>query len=458
MNYWLELKMDSKDEARLLRLYDEVSSGESYVSSESSDKAEIEPDPFEDDGAYGNDPNYNPESQDYDSTSSSETENLVNPREIIDGENNIRGNQKHFGIFLLFHIDFFLGNDDTQEWYEDLADIKNFQFDDSCSGIKVLITNTMTPADVFKLLWTDEITNLVLNNSNEYGHNMSVSTRPHRKNNRTTKFNPIDHEELEKFIGITLLRAQIGFPVLRWAFSSDPLFFHPVFRATMSGRRYEQILRYLCCSKMQKQSIDRLHKIAPLLTLLLHNFQNVRKPNEILSLDESLLLFRGRLSFRQYIKGKKAKYGIKFFELCSSDGYVYNIEIYKGKQDIIETASKIDSLVLRLMAPYLNQGHHLIMDNYYNSVTLSQLLLNTYKTHTTGTLRANRKRNPKVVTTYKLKKGQHVWRRSGGIYVSKWRDNRDVLMITTKYHPQMIQITNSHGQVITHVYHGYSPF
>ncbi|KAE9528698.1 hypothetical protein AGLY_012273 [Aphis glycines] len=101
-------------------------------------------------------------------------------------------------------------------------------------------------------------------------------------------------------------------------------------------------------------------------------------------LDLSLLLHRWRIDFRHYIKGKKAKYGIKLYELCSPEGYVLNMEMYKRKQ-----ISR-----LRLMAPYLNKGHHLFMDNYYSSVNLSNLLLK-HKTNTTGTLRSNRRGNQK---------------------------------------------------------------
>jgi hypothetical protein len=61
------------------------------------------------------------------------------------------------------------------------------------------------------------------------------------------------------------------------------------------------------------------------------------------------------------------------------------------------------------------------MDNYYNSVTLSNVLLNK-QTQVTGTLRNNRKGNPKEVVNKKLKKGEHVWKRRGLVYVSKWKD------------------------------------
>lgn len=142
---------------------------------------------------------------------------------------------------------------------------------------------------------------------------------------------------------------------------------------------------------------------------------------------------------------KRVKYGIKLFELNTPDGYVLNIEIYEGKSHNIEKTSKTSSLVLRLMQPYLNKGHHLFMDNFYNCVELSKELLK-HKTHTTGTLRPNRKGNPQEVTSKKLKKGEYIWRRRGQIYVSKWRDKRDVLSITTNHHPEIVEVTNKFGQ------------
>lgn len=103
-----------------------------------------------------------------------------------------------------------------------------------------------------------------------------------------------------------------------------------------------------------------------------------------------------------------------------------------------------DNIVLTLMKPFLNKGHSLYMDNFYNSVTLSNILLEK-KTHTTGTLRSNRRGNPKEVTTKKLKRGDHIWRRNKNVYVSKWKDKRDVLCLTTKNHPKIIPSKNKYG-------------
>lgn len=63
------------------------------------------------------------------------------------------------------------------------------------------------------------------------------------------------------------------------------------------------------------------------------------------------------------------------------------------------------------------------MGNYYNSVTLSNLLLEK-KTRTTGTLRSNWKGNPKDVVQKKIKKGEHIWKLQNSVYVSKWKNKR----------------------------------
>ncbi|KAJ8930820.1 hypothetical protein NQ314_016352 [Rhamnusium bicolor] len=198
-------------------------------------------------------------------------------------------------------------------------------------------------------------------------------------------------------------------------FSMDPLYYCPVFHYTMSGRRFEQLLRCFSCSSGQAvDPRDKLNKISPLLNILLINFRFTYYPSEDVSLDESLLLFRGRLSFRHYIKGKRARYGIKFYSLCTTDGYVLNLQIYSRKSKEAKGLSKLETLVTSLMELYLDRGHHIFTDNFYNSVALSKKLLKK-KTHTTGTLRSDRRNNPKA--TLKLKKREHKWQRCGKVYV-----------------------------------------
>jgi len=45
-----------------------------------------------------------------------------------------------------------------------------------------------------------------------------------------------------------------------------------------------------------------------------------------------MIPFKGHLSFKQYMKDKPTKWGIKVFALSNaSNGYVYRFQIYAGK-------------------------------------------------------------------------------------------------------------------------------
>lgn len=96
------------------------------------------------------------------------------------------------------------------------------------------------------------------------------------------------------------------------------------------------------------------------------------------------------------------------------------MELYSGPAEDKESDNtKTEAVVMRLMKPYyLMKGLELYMDNYYNSYELSEKLL-SFKTHTNGTLRSNRKSNPKDLIKKKLKKGEHFWVRKKQVYVSK---------------------------------------
>jgi hypothetical protein len=54
-------------------------------------------------------------------------------------------------------------------------------------------------------------------------------------------------------------------------------------------------------------------------------------PSEHLSIDEVVVLFKGKVAFKQYIPKKYKCYGIKIYNLCDRTGYTYDMEVYLGK-------------------------------------------------------------------------------------------------------------------------------
>ena len=56
----------------------------------------------------------------------------------------------------------------------------------------------------------------------------------------------------------------------------------------------------------------------------------VYAPGKDLCIDESLLLFKGRLLFKQCIRTKRACLGIKFYELCTSESIPLYVHLFGG--------------------------------------------------------------------------------------------------------------------------------
>ncbi|XP_049875780.1 uncharacterized protein LOC126377510 [Pectinophora gossypiella] len=337
---------------------------------------------------------------------------------------------------------------DDEPWTDTTAPLLELPFDDSTTGPTFHCDNNTTPIDVMNQFMTTELIELIISCTNAYGQALCNTQRPHTRGARRQNFHPTNPDEIRKFLGLCLLQGQVNSCHLRKLFTfTDSLYFHPVFPYTMSGRRFEQLLRCLYVSTVNSKGMEKVNLF---VRKVITRFQDLYNPGCELSLDESMLLFRGRLSFRQYMKQKKSKYGIKFYIVTTADGYILNFKIYEGKGTVLDDEGnepKVQKLVMTLMDKYLFKGHVLYMDNFYNSTTLSEKLLN-HDTHTVGTLRKDRKDNPKPLFTQNLKKGEHVWQRRGNVYVSRWKDKRPVNMITTKHHPRLVVCKNKHGKTM----------
>jgi hypothetical protein len=79
------------------------------------------------------------------------------------------------------------------------------------------------------------------------------------------------------------------------------------------------------------------------------------------SVDDSLMMWKGRLLWKVYSPSKRARLGIKSFRLCETkSGYIWNFIIYIGQDTVFDESLKnepYDSKVAQQpMAPLLNQG------------------------------------------------------------------------------------------------------
>ena len=105
----------------------------------------------------------------------------------------------------------------------------------------------------------------------------------------------------------------------------------------MSGRRFELLMSYLHLNDTSNQpprsspTYDKLFKVRPLIEKVVTSFRSVYVPNREISIDETMIGFKGRLGWIQYMPKKPTKWGIKAWALADSKtGYVWNFSIYTG--------------------------------------------------------------------------------------------------------------------------------
>lgn len=253
------------------------------------------------------------------------------------------------------------------------------------------------------------------------------------KSSRIHAWEPTSAPEMKKFVGILAYMGIVRLPSIRDYWSTKKLFRVSVLSTVMSRNRFEMLLKFW-------------HKLEPLITSLLLKFQQSYTPGPVFCIDESLVPFRGRLIIKQYIPQKAHKNGVKVFKLCCSNGYTWNMKMYSGRERNVDCTVPT-KIVMDLSEKLLDQGRTAVTDNYYTSIELANKLLRR-KTHLLGTLRVNRKGNPTDVTKNKLKVGEIIGKENSyGICVMKWRDKRDVLMLSTKHSTNTISVNRRTGTV-----------
>ncbi|GFT73445.1 piggyBac transposable element-derived protein 4 [Trichonephila clavipes] len=257
-----------------------------------------------------------------------------------------------------------------------------FSFTDDV-GMKACVTNISDPLEYFELFFTDEIVNHIVTETNIFAAE-NLNKFKSKEHSRAHHWSETNANELRVFFATLILQGIITKPTVRMFWSKRKLIETPSFSNLMSSRRFDLIMQFIHFDRNENTDSShpqpKLKKIWTVLNYLQKKFSEVYTPEQDICIDESLLLYKGRLSWTQYLPLKRARFGIKMFMLCEShSGYVWSIIIYVGKGTDVSDENKECSfstqVVLTLSKPLLNKGYCLTMDNYYNSPELGEMLL-----------------------------------------------------------------------------------
>jgi hypothetical protein len=320
-------------------------------------------------------------------------------------------------------------------------------------GVRVPLSDNATALDIFQLYMTDDIFTMIVQETNRYAEQYLAANNADLKPfSLARKWTPTTLDEVKCFVAMLVLMGIVYKPRISMYWSRDALFATPLFGHVMSRDRFLLLLKFLhFCNNLNFDPgdplRDRLFKIRQFTEMIRERCRAVYYPGQHLCVDESLVLFKGRLSFRQFIKTKRARFGIKFYQLCTSNGMLLDFMIYHGLMNMNLTEVAPDWLTTEriaytLIENYVEKGHCLFVDNFYTTPRLAEYLLSK-NTALVGTVRHNRKNVPKELVSKQLGRGEAAFMTSDkGVLAVKYRAISDK---ANKQPKVVYMLTTSHG-------------
>jgi hypothetical protein len=210
--------------------------------------------------------------------------------------------------------------------------------------------NTIDPIDCYRHFITDEIIDLMVRETNRYAQQY-FQTHEIISQSKFCQWKPNTDQEMLKFLGIVIQMGLTQMPKLSHYWSSSQLYGSEIIQNSMSRERFEFLLKFWHFSNNDNKNSnqDRLFKLKPLLDLLRARFSSVYIPGLVVTIDETMVPWQGRLSFKQYIPGKGHKYGDKIYKLAATNGYTWNYIIYTDQQDSMAGLEHDQTVVMDLL-------------------------------------------------------------------------------------------------------------
>lgn len=314
-----------------------------------------------------------------------------------------------------------------------------FAFDSSSSGIRASagISDDSNELEYFTMFFDESVMRLIQTETNK----QYIFTKSKRETNPPSyldRWRNVTVEELYVFLGLCLLMSHVEKREISEYWSTDRLIHTPIYSKVMPKSRYLMISKMLHFSDNTVHSRDVLCKIRPIYSYMKKKFSEVFYPFKNVVIDESFILFKGRLACKQYIPGKRHRIGMKIFVLCDCEtGFVMDFMIYTGGSREVTARHHLGmagAVVQKMMEPYYDKGHCLFVGDWYSSPQLFYFLYSK-KVGACGTVRSNMKYFPKFGHA---PRGECSTLHANNILSMKWHDTRDVHMLTTIHEGKLI--------------------
>jgi hypothetical protein len=260
------------------------------------------------------------------------------------------------------------------------------------------VAHMRRPSALFGLFFDAEVLDMILQHTNAYG------------SSKYSDWVPLDRDGLRAVIGTMILMAIMRLCDIK-NYWNDQFGIEQIKRVWPRNTflRYYHCIRICSAPKPPSAAAkDRLWIVEELCRLLNTKYAAARDPPQVNVVDETMIASRHDHPSFQKMPEKPIDKGFKVNTHSDVFGYVYHQLLYVGKDPEVKKPAPphFETVVLKLMAPYLHQNRIVVMNSAYTSLQLFLKLL-AAGTMAVGKLHSNR-RFPPHARNAELKDDQWV--------------------------------------------------
>lgn len=303
---------------------------------------------------------------------------------------------------------------------------------------------TASPTDYFFLLMSQQMFDDMAQHTNDYAR-----WKMEQKGEEDSRWYETRPAEIRAFIGINILMGICSLPEADMYWSKDTYIGNTGVQNTMTCNRFQKLGQYFHVSDRAAEPIrgqahyDRLYKVRPILDHVTDTFLTRFNLSRDVSVDEAMVRYTGRLSFKQYMPAKPIKRGMKIWMACNANsGYLSRFEVYLRRQGNQTEHGLGHNVVTKLTDNLHNSHRRIFFDNYFTGVPLMQTLLSN-GLYACGTVRVNRKDFPAELKKPRelRNRGEFLVRQKGdtNLTATVWKDKRLVHHLSTFNNPRVVK-------------------
>ena len=163
-----------------------------------------------------------------------------------------------------------------------------------------IMDNIVSEVSVYEIFHTflgNDFWEMVSAETNKYA-NQCFCNANYKKKIYDDKWIDTTPDEMKAYFALCILMSQVRKPKIKWYWSKRAVIETPIYSITMPFKRFFLISRFLHFSDNEAANKeDRICKIRNIVEYLNSKFLSNYVPDEDISLDESLMKFRGRLAY-----------------------------------------------------------------------------------------------------------------------------------------------------------------